>query len=77
MVAARLTGEREFGLAALLRKHIGVELDKRFQRADWSRRPLTTEMEAYAALDTRYLAALMGLLEGRLRELGRIDCMAP
>jgi ribonuclease D len=72
MVAARLTGESEFGLAALLKKHFGVEADKRYQRADWSRRPLPAEMEAYAALDTRYLAKLKELLERRLSDLGRI-----
>ena len=29
------------GLAALLEKYLGVRLDKRFQRADWSARPLS------------------------------------
>jgi len=46
-------------------------MDKRFQRADWSRRPLTPEMEAYAALDTQHLAALCSRLEQRLEALGR------
>jgi ribonuclease D len=71
MVAARLTGEREFGLAVLLGKHFGVELDKRHQRADWSQRPLPEALAAYAALDTRHLAELADLFEERLRELGR------
>jgi ribonuclease D len=69
MVAARLTGEREFGLAVLLGKHFGVELDKRHQRADWSQRPLPEALAAYAALDTRHLAELADLFEERLREL--------
>jgi ribonuclease D len=71
MLAARLIGERAFGLAALLKKHIGVELDKRYQRADWSVRPLPEEMRSYAAMDTRYLAQLAGLLESELDRLGR------
>jgi ribonuclease D len=71
MVAARLTGERGFGLATLLGKHFQVELDKRHQRADWSRRPLPETMATYAALDTRYLADLADLFETRLHELGR------
>ena len=71
MLAARLVGERAFGLAALLEQHLGVALDKRFQRADWSRRPLTAEMQRYAAMDTRHLEALAEVLSGRLRELGR------
>ena len=44
MIAARLTGETRFGLASLLEGHLAVRLDKRFQRADWSRRPLPREM---------------------------------
>ena len=73
MIAARLTGETSVGLAALLERHLGVVLDKAHQRADWSRRPLTPAMLAYAAADTRHLEALAAVLEERLRALGRID----
>jgi ribonuclease D len=76
MIAARLVGERSFGLAALLGKHLDVEVDKRFQRADWSRRPLTAEMERYAAMDTRYLGRLTDGFEQRLEELGRTSWAA-
>ena len=76
MVAARLAGERSFGLAALLEKYFRVRLDKRHQRADWSMRPLTPEMERYAALDTRYLEALADLLERRLLQLNRTEWAA-
>jgi ribonuclease D len=71
MVAARLTGERALGLAALLEKYLRVRLDKRFQRADWSQRPLPPAMLDYAASDTRWLEDLAGLLESRLTRLGR------
>src|SRR4051812_28024337 len=43
-VAAQLLNEPGIGLAALLEKYLGVHLDKRFQRADWSARPLSPEM---------------------------------
>ncbi len=76
MIASRLVGERAFGLAALLEKFVGVKLDKRFQRADWSLRPLTPEMKTYAVMDTRHLEELAGLLEARLRELGRLEWAA-
>ncbi len=76
MIASRLVGERAFGLAALLDKFVDVKLDKRFQRADWSLRPLTREMKNYAAMDTRHLAELAVLLEARLRELGRLEWAA-
>jgi len=71
MIAARLVGERAFGLSALLERHFAITLDKRFQRADWSRRPLSPEMESYAAMDTRHLSDLADLQQKRLDELGR------
>jgi ribonuclease D len=76
MVAARLVGERAFGLAALLDRFMGVKLDKRFQRADWSLRPLPTEMVEYASMDTRYLEQLAVLLEERLSGMGRLQWAA-
>ena len=71
-VAAQLLNEPGIGLAALLEKYLGVRLDKRFQRADWSARPLSPEMLAYAASDTRYLPALRDILKGKLEEQGRL-----
>jgi ribonuclease D len=70
-IAAQLSGEPAIGLAALLEKYAGVKLDKEHQKADWSLRPLTPPMLAYAAADTQYLLALRDALENRLRELGR------
>jgi len=71
MIAARLTGETALGLVALLQKFLGIEHDKSQQRADWSRRPLTPAMIAYAALDTRHLEELAALLTERLEAVGR------
>ncbi len=72
-IAAQLLNEPGVGLAALLEKYLDVRLDKRYQRADWSARPLTSEMLAYAAADTRHLPILRDILRDRLRELGRLD----
>ena len=72
-VAAQLLNEPGVGLAALLEKYVGVHLDKRYQRADWSVRPLSAEMLEYAAADTRHLPALRDLLRVRLAERGRLD----
>jgi ribonuclease D len=71
MVCAQLLGYEAFGLAALLDRHFGVKLNKTYQRADWSQRPLTPEMLRYAALDTHHLEALVTKLEAELREKGR------
>ena len=72
-IAAQLLNEPGVGLAALLEKYLAVRLDKHYQRADWSARPLTSEMLEYAAADTRHLPVLRDLLRDRLRELGRLQ----
>ena len=72
-IAAQLLNEPGVGLAALLEKYTGVQLDKRFQRADWSSRPLTPEMLEYAAADTRHLPGLRDRLRARLKELDRLE----
>src|SRR5688572_22906220 len=70
-VAAQLLGIKAFGLAALLEQFFGVKLDKKHQRADWSMRPLTTDMLDYAALDTMYLPSLRDELKSALEKKGR------
>lgn len=72
MVASRLVGERAFGLAVLVETKLGAKLDKRHQRADWSARPISAEMQAYAAEDVRHLLAIAEWLEERLHALGRM-----
>lgn len=71
-IAAHLLGEPAVGLAALLEKHVGIALDKKYQRADWSRRPLPPEMLEYAATDTRYLLELRERLRSELETRGRL-----
>ncbi|HVR43465.1 MAG TPA: ribonuclease D [Thermoanaerobaculia bacterium] len=71
MVSAQLLGYEAVGLAALLKRHFGLELDKTHQRADWSRRPLPAALLEYAATDTRHLIELASRLEQELRALGR------
>jgi ribonuclease D len=71
-VASQLLGIKSFGLAALLEQYFQVKLDKKHQRADWSMRPLTADMLAYAAEDTRYLLQLKDLMKGELKNRGRM-----
>ena len=69
--AAGFVGEPSLGLAALLKKYLGVHVSKKYQRADWAKRPLPDEMLDYAASDTRHLHELADLLTERLGVLGR------
>ena len=80
-LACKFLGLKETGLEALLRNRFQVELNKKYQRADWSRRPLSTEMVEYAAMDSRYLIPLARMLEQELEEKGRLswveeECLA-
>ena len=55
MIAARLCGYQELGLAALVARHFGVKLSKASQKANWALRPLSNQMIEYAINDTKYL----------------------
>jgi ribonuclease D len=72
MLAARLLGERQFGLSSLVEKFLGVKLDKGSQKADWARRPLTEKMETYARNDTHYLQPLADKLKLELQQKNRL-----
>jgi len=72
MIAARFLGIGEFGLAALLKARFGIELDKKYQKADWSKRPLSREMCLYAAADTSDLLPLYDQLRSELEQKQRL-----
>ena len=72
-IAAQFLNEPGIGLAALLEKYFGVTADKRFQRADWSVRPLSPAMLDYAAGDTVNLCELQKLLRNKLEQCGRLS----
>lgn len=73
MVASQFIGENEPALAAVVKKRFGAILDKKYQRANWSKRPLTHEMMRYAARDTTYLIRLYRELDEELRARGRLS----
>lgn len=72
MIAARLCGHKELGLAALVAKFFDVKLSKASQKANWALRPLSPQMVEYAMNDTRYLLELARIIEQELTNLGRV-----
>lgn len=66
MIAATLLGEERVGLAHLVETYYEVRLDKRFQRADWARRPVSPEQMDYLRRDTIYLPGLRTVLAERI-----------
>lgn len=73
MLAARILGWPQAGLAAILADKYSVQLNKTLQRADWGRRPLDRALLAYAQLDTHYLLLLRTQQEAELKARGRWD----
>ncbi|MEJ2012282.1 MAG: HRDC domain-containing protein [Anaerolineales bacterium] len=70
-VASRTLGWKKSGLGDLIEQVFGVKIDKRFQRANWGKRPLNQEMLDYARLDTHFLLQLRDHLAEQLKQAGR------
>ncbi len=68
MIAARILGYQGIGLGKLLDSKFNVQVDKKYQKADWGKRPLSSEMLNYARLDTHFLIDLREILEKELKE---------
>jgi ribonuclease D len=73
MWAARILGIERVGLANMLEASFGVQLNKRFQRANWCKRPLSTAELAYAQADTHYLLELRDRLAVQLDAGGHLE----
>ena len=72
LIAAQLLGMERIGLADLITRFFGIELDKQYQRYNWGLRPLEIEHVEYARGDTHFLLALRELMLPRLRRLRRL-----
>jgi len=70
-IAASFLGIKELGLAALLKNILGVNIDKKYQKRDWSKRPLPPAMLDYAIHDSRHLLKLARIFERELRNKER------
>jgi ribonuclease D len=74
-IAARFLGSREISLASLLQENFHISSDKKFQKKDWSQRPLPAPMMAYAVQDICYLLPLAHILEKKLKEKRLLFCV--
>ena len=71
-LAALFLGKEKVGLGSLLEEYFEVSTEKKFQRVDWTRRPLSKEMLEYAVGDTANLLELKDMLEKELKEKERL-----
>ncbi|MFH2220305.1 MAG: HRDC domain-containing protein [Pseudomonadota bacterium] len=72
-LACRFIGIRETGLEAVLIKFFNINLNKKYQKKDWSKRPLPQEMMDYAARDVKYLLPLYEMLKKELDRKNRLS----
>ncbi|MEJ2168536.1 MAG: ribonuclease D, partial [Desulfobacterales bacterium] len=72
-LASRFLGYSETSLEAVLKNKFDVTLNKKYQRKDWSKRPLSQDMIAYAAKDARYLLPLAESLSTELDNKNRLE----
>ncbi|MEE4193666.1 MAG: ribonuclease D [Anaerolineae bacterium] len=73
MVGARNLGWKRTGLGNILEENFGVKVNKKYQRANWGKRPLEQAQLDYARTDTHYLIQLRHLIHDELVRMGRWD----
>ncbi|MGD8583897.1 MAG: HRDC domain-containing protein [Chloroflexota bacterium] len=73
MWATRILGKDRCGLANLLASYFEVKQNKKYQKANWCKRPLSPAQLAYAQADTHFLIALADQLEEELQAAGRME----
>lgn len=73
IAAAVLGYANQIGYGDLVQKLCGVQLDKKFTRANWARRPLSEGELDYAMDDVRYLIGMYHKLRDELQRRGRLD----
>ncbi len=71
MIAARILGWNAVGLGSILKDRFDVHVNKKYQRANWGRRPIPKEMMTYAQVDTHFLLPLRQQMEEELKAKGR------
>ena len=72
-LAARILGWQGVGLAKVLSEEFGVVSDKRMQRTNWGKRPLSRQQLIYAQIDTHYLPALRARQIKELEKCKRLE----
>ncbi|MCJ7717095.1 MAG: ribonuclease D, partial [Anaerolineales bacterium] len=68
MLAAQILGRDKLGLDALMEEIVGIHVNKKYQRANWGKRPLSEEMLQYAQMDTHHLILIRHTLAAELEK---------
>src|SRR3989338_560823 len=72
-LAAEFLGKQKISLGSLLKEYFNLEKEEKYQRIDWTRRPLSNKMLLYATQDSAHLLELKRRLELELQEKHRLS----
>ncbi len=72
-IAATFLNKKDIGLKNLLDEYFHVTKEKKYQMADWTKRPLSPDMLLYALHDTAHLIHLRNILRKDLRAAGKYE----
>lgn len=72
-LAAEFLGKESKGLGSLIEVYFNIKPEKKFQMADWTKRPIKREMLEYASRDTIHLIHLRNILTKELRKAKKLE----
>ena len=72
-IAAQLIGLEKLGLSSLVAERFNVEMDKKYQKMDWRKRPLSDAQIEYVRRDVQYLMPLADQLIAELQDKDLVE----
>ncbi|MDH5655795.1 MAG: HRDC domain-containing protein [Spirochaetia bacterium] len=69
-LSCRMLDKKGCSLAHLVKDYMNIDLEKKEQKSNWKKRPLTRSQLEYAYLDTAYLELLMDRMSEELKAKG-------
>jgi ribonuclease D len=73
MLASRALGHQNTGLGAILEERFSIIADKKYQRANWGKRPISPDMLKYAQMDSFFLIEIRNLFYEELVSKNRLE----
>lgn len=73
MLASRALGHKNTGLGSILEEKYAIQADKKYQRANWGKRPIQRDMLKYAQMDSHFLIEIRNQFHDELASKQRLD----
>lgn len=73
MLAARALGHKNTGLGSILEEKYNLQAEKKYQRANWGKRPVNKDMLKYAQMDSHFLIEIRNQFYTELESKQRLE----